>query len=110
MRAGDIYSARSLYSQTARIASWSDDWTGVLAAACGLRGLEKQHGDYFATRSTLVRAMIAAENRRSAPGLNAVASAFAGIGEHKAAAMVRSRIPIDAPTGAQNAGQPRNCQ
>jgi hypothetical protein len=110
MRAGDLYSARSLYAQTARIASWSDDWIGVLAAACGLKRLEKQRNDYFATRTALVRAMIAAERQRSAAGLNAVANAFAGIGEHKAAAMVRSRIPVDAPAGAQSPGQLWNCQ
>ena len=100
MRAGDIYSAWSLYSQTARIASWSDDWTGILAAACGLKKLERPRDNYFATRTTLVRAMIAARNLRSAAGLNAVANAFADIGEHNAAAMLRSRIPIDAPEGA----------
>ena len=97
---GDTYSARSLYLQTARIASWSNDWTGVLAAACGLKKIERPRDNYFATRTTLVRATIAAQNQRSALGLNAVANAFASIGEHNAAAMVRSRIRIDAPEGA----------
>src|SRR5687767_11905312 len=77
---GDTSSARSLYSQTARIASWSNDWTGVLAAACGLKKIERPRDNYFATRTTLVRATIAAQNQRSALGLNAVANAFASIG------------------------------
>ena len=96
MRNGDIYSARSFYSQAARIASWTDDWTGILAAACGLRKLERPYDNYFATRTTLVRAMIAAQSQRSEQGLNAVANAFARIGELDAAALARSRIPMDA--------------
>jgi len=99
LRNGETYTARNLYSQTARIASWSDDWTGVIAAACGLKTLESKRDAYFATRAVLVRAMIAAENQRSALGLNAVANAFASIGEHNAAAMARSRIPPDARDG-----------
>ncbi|HKY09544.1 MAG TPA: hypothetical protein VJQ55_14935 [Candidatus Binatia bacterium] len=92
MRAGDIYAARALYSQTARIASWTDDWSGILAAACGLKTVEAPRDNYFATRTALVRAMIAAESRRSAAGLHEVAGAFAAIGEHNAAAAVRRRI------------------
>jgi hypothetical protein len=109
MRAGDLYSARSLYSQTARVASWSDDWIGVLAAACGLKKLENKRGDYFATRTALVRAMIAAENQRSAEGQHAVANAFAGIGEQKMAAMLQSRISTDAPGTAQSSLKLWNC-
>jgi hypothetical protein len=99
LRAGDIYAARSFYSQTARIASWSDDWTGILAAACGLKKLERARDNYFATRATLVRAMIAAQNRRSLQGLHAVANAFAAIGDHNAAALARSRMPAATPEG-----------
>jgi hypothetical protein len=110
MRRGDIYSAHSLYSQTARIASWNDHWTGVLAAACGLQKLERPRGGYFVTRTMLVRAMIAAENQKSVPGLSAVADAFASIGEHKAAAMVRNRIPSDVPIQAAETLPPSvNC-
>lgn len=107
---GDIYSARSLYAQTARMASWNDDWTGVLAAACGLKKLERPRDGYFITRTLLVRAMIAAENQKSAPGLSAVADAFASIGEPKAAAMVRTRIPSDVPIQAEENSPPSwNC-
>jgi len=110
MRNGDIYSARSLYSQTARIASWSDDWTGVLAAACGLKKVERPRDGYFATRAMLVRAMIAAQKQRSAAGLNQVANAFASIGEHNAAAMARSHIQADAPENpATTSLQSWNC-
>ena len=107
---GDIYSARSSFSQAARIASWSDDWTGVLAAACGLKKLEGPRDNYFATRATLVRAMIAAQKQRSAAGLNHVANAFASIGEHNAAAMARSHIQADAPEDpATTSRQSWNC-
>ena len=109
MRDGDIYAARSLYAQTARIASWTDDWTGILAAACGLKKLERPRDNYFATRTTLVRAMIAAQNQRSAQGLHAVADAFAGIGELDAAALARSRIPMDAPEGVAQGSQLWTC-
>ena len=106
---GDIYSARSLYSQTARIASWTDDWTGILAAACGLKKLERPRDSYFATRTTLVRAMIAAQNQRSTLGLHAVADAFVGIGDLDAAALARSRIPMDAPQGTAQSSQLWTC-
>jgi hypothetical protein len=109
MRNGDIYSARSFYSQAARIASWTDDWTGILESACGLKKLERPRDNYFATRITLVRAMIAARNQRSAQGLNAVADAFAGVGEHHAAALARSHIPTDAPQGTAQSSQPWRC-
>jgi hypothetical protein len=111
MRGGDIYSARSLYAQAARIASWNDDWAGVLNAACGVKQLERPRDGYFVTRTLLVRAMIAAGNQRSAPGLAAVADAFASIGEHKAAAMVRSRIHSDFPIQAADSLPPSwNCR
>ena len=109
MRNGDIYAARSFYSQTARIASWTDDWTGILAAACGLKKIERPRDNYFATRATLVRAMIAAQNQRSAQGLNAVADAFVGIGELDAAALARSHIPTDAPEGTAQSSQLWTC-
>jgi hypothetical protein len=109
MRNGDIYSARSFYSQAARIASWTDDWTGILAAACGLRNTERPRDNYFVTRTALVRAMIAARNQQSTQGLNAVADAFAGIGEHHAAALARSHIPTDAPQGTAQSSQPWRC-
>ena len=110
LRNSDIYTARSLYSRTARIASWSDDWIGIVAAACGLKKLEKPRDDYYATRTMLVRAMIAAEKERSALGLNAVANAFTSIGEPNAAAMARGRIPVAAPeSAAKNSAQPRYC-
>lgn len=89
--AKDLYSARALYSQTARIASWSDDWIGILSAACGLKRLEIKSNSYFATRTVLVRAMIAADKQQSRAGLMAAARAFDSIREHKVAAMIRDR-------------------
>jgi len=94
MQAACALNARSLYGQAARIASWSDDWNGLLAAACGLKKVESKRETYFATRTALVRAMIAAERQRSAPGLNSVANAFAAIGEDNAAAMETSHAHL----------------
>jgi len=34
-QASDLIEARGLYSRAGRIATWQDDWTGILAAACG---------------------------------------------------------------------------
>ena len=89
---GDLLEAQSAYLRAARIASWRDDWEGILAAACGMKRIEGARGLYLNTRSVLVLAMIGAERKRSGAGLRAVANAFAAIGERDAAAMVLSKI------------------
>lgn len=89
---GDRLEAQSVYLRAARIASWKDDWEGILAAACGMKRLEDVRGYHFNTRSILVLAMISAERSRSAAGLRAVADAFITIGEQEAAAMVLSKV------------------
>jgi hypothetical protein len=106
----DLLSARSLYSQSARVAASNDDWAGILAAACGLKTIESETNSYFATRSVLVRAMTAAQKRQSELGLSAVAKAFDSIGEHNAATMARSRISADMPSAsAEKSPQLWNC-
>ena len=89
LKDGDSVSARSFYSQAGRIASWNHDWRGTLAAACGMKRLDDKNKSYFATRATLIRAMIAAETMQSRSGLKTVAEAFESIDEQKAAEMVR---------------------
>lgn len=89
---GDRIEAKSAYLRAARIASWRDDWKGILAAACGMERIESMRGFYFNTRSILVLAMIGAEKNRSGAGLRAVADAFIAIAELEAAAMALSKI------------------
>ena len=89
---GDLYYAKSLYLQGGRLAVWRDDWAGLLAAACGVKKLERERGPYSSTNALLLRAMVAAEKRQNRLGLVAVAKAFAALGEDKVASMVLSRI------------------
>jgi hypothetical protein len=89
---GDLYYAKSLYLQGGKFATWRDDWAGLLAAACGIKKLERERGPYSSTNALLLRAMVAAEKRQSRSGLVAVAKAFAALGDNKVASMVLSRI------------------
>jgi hypothetical protein len=88
---GDLYHAKSLYLQGGRLAVWRDDWAGLLAAACGIKKLERERGPYSSTNALLLRTMVVAEKRQSRSGLVAVAKAFAALGEDKVASMVLSR-------------------
>lgn len=88
----DLYYAKHLYLQGGRLAVWRDDWAGLLAAACGIKKLEREKGNYSSTNALLLRAMVAAEKRQSRLGLVAVARAFAALGEDKVSSMVLSRI------------------
>jgi hypothetical protein len=92
---GDLYYAKHLYLQGARLAAWRDDWAGLLAAACGIKNLERERGPYSSTNALLLRAMVVAEKKQSQSGLVAVAKAFAVLGENKVASMVLSRIGKD---------------
>ncbi len=89
---GDLYYAKSLYLQVGRLASGRDDWEGLLAAACGMKKLDRQRGRYSATNTLLLRAMVAAETRQSRSGMAEVGKAFSALGEDKVASMVLSRI------------------
>jgi len=89
---GDLYYAKSLYLQVGRLAAGRDDWEGLLAAACGMKKLDRQRGRYSATNTLLLRAMVAAETSQSRSGMAAVGKAFSALGEDKVASMVLSRI------------------
>ena len=82
---GDLYYAKHLYLQAGKLAVWRDDWAGLLAAACGVKKLERERGPYSSTNALLLRAMVAAEKRQSRLGLVAVAKAFAALGDNKVA-------------------------
>ena len=92
---GDLYYAKSLYLQGGRLAIWRDDWGGLLAAACGIKKMERERGPHSSTNALLLRAMVAAEKKQSRSGLVAVGKAFAALGEDKAASMVLSRVGKD---------------
>ena len=92
---GDLYYAKHLYLQGARFAAWRDDWEGLLAAACGIKNLERDRGPYSSTNALLLRAMVVAEKKQRKSGLVAIAEAFAALGEEKVASMVLSRIGKD---------------
>jgi hypothetical protein len=88
----DVYEARHLYLRAGRLASWREDWCGLIAAACGMKRLDDLVGSYFNTHTLLIGAMVAAERRQSRAGISAVATAFNAIGQHKAASMVWARV------------------
>jgi len=92
---GDLYYAKHLYLQGARLAGWRDDWAGLLAAACGTKNLERERGPYSSTDALLLRTMVVAEKRQSPSGLVAVAKAFGALGEDKVASMVLSHVGKD---------------
>lgn len=94
---GDLNAARHLYLQVDQIASWQQDWEGLVAVACGIKRLDGAEGPYSKTFAILIRATMAAESRQSRAGIAAVAKAFAAVGQDKAASMVSSRIRPDWP-------------
>jgi len=100
----ELYDARSLYSRAAQLASWQEDWRGLLAAACGMKILDRQSGPYSNVHTILVRAMMAAESGHSREGINAVARAFAAVGQDQAASMALSRIQMSWPEEIQDSG------
>ncbi|HWO40499.1 MAG TPA: hypothetical protein VNO43_01710, partial [Candidatus Eisenbacteria bacterium] len=109
-REGNLYEARWLYSQAGRVAFWYRDWQGTLAAACGMKKVDNARDGFFATRTLVVQAMIAAEIRESRAGLMAVAQAFRSLGEDKAAAMTLARVKPGWPADAAPGGtSPGNC-
>ena len=68
MEKRELYEARSFYSRAARLASWREDWGGLLAAACGMKMLDHESGPYSNVHTILVRAMMAAERQRKSSG------------------------------------------
>ncbi|MGH7830379.1 MAG: hypothetical protein ACREP8_09405, partial [Candidatus Binatia bacterium] len=89
---GDLYQAKVFYSQAGRIASWQQDWQGLLAVSCGLKKLDGVGDPFGMTYTLLLRAMVAAENKQSRAGIRAVAKAFAIIGDNRSASLALSRI------------------
>jgi hypothetical protein len=99
---GDLYYAKSLYSQAGRLSAWRDEWAGLLTAACGMKKLERQTGRHSETNALLLNAMVVAKMRQSRSGLVAVAKAFTALGQDKVASMVLSHAGKDWVEEANN--------
>lgn len=100
---GDLIEAKGLYSRAGRLAGWQDDWSGLLAAACGMRRIDKEVTPYSATYALLLRAMIAAEAKQSRDGMAATARAFAALGAKETSSMVLARVRLEWPEKADAA-------
>jgi hypothetical protein len=100
----DLYQARHLYLQAGRIASWRQDWAGLVAAACGIYRLDGINGPYSKAFSILIRATIAAEARQSRRGILTIAKAFALIGADQVATAVLARIQTSWPDETNDSG------
>jgi hypothetical protein len=94
---GDLYEARYLYGQVDQIASWKEEWEGLIAAACGLRRLDGVPGPYSRSLTILFRATMIAENKQSRQGIVTIAQVLGVMGKHKAAAKIMDRIRSDWP-------------
>jgi hypothetical protein len=92
---GDLDDAKHLYLQAGKFPVWRDDWAGLLAAACGVKRLERESDPYSSAHALVLRAWVAAEKMQSQSGLVAVAKAFAALGEDKVASMVLSLVGKD---------------
>ncbi|HEX2225861.1 MAG TPA: hypothetical protein VHM64_01890 [Candidatus Binatia bacterium] len=103
----DWYRSRHLYLQAQRIATWRDDWAGLVAAACGIYRLDGVEGPYSKPYALLVRAALIAERAKSRRGIDIVTRAFALIGAEKAAQAVSGRSRPNWPDEANDfdAGQ-----
>lgn len=94
---GDLYEARYLYGQVDQIASWKEEWEGLIAAACGFKRLDGVSGPYSRSVTVLLRAAMIAENKQSRQGMVTVAQAVQAMGKHKAASKIMDRIRSDWP-------------
>jgi hypothetical protein len=103
---GQLYYAKSLYSQAGQLSARRDDWAGLLAAACGMKKLERQRGRHSETNALLLSAMVAAKTKQSRSGLVAVAKAFTALGQNKVASMVLSHSGKDWIEEANHSADP----
>jgi hypothetical protein len=98
---GDLYEATYLYGQVDQIASWKQEWEGLIAAACGLKKLEGVSGPYSRSLTILLRATMIAENKQSRQGMVTIAQAVQVMGKHEAASKIMARIRSDWPKEMQ---------
>jgi hypothetical protein len=89
---GDLYQARHLYLQSARAASWGQDWAGLVTAACRINRLDGINGPYSRAYSFLIQAATAAESAQSRQGVATVAKSLSLLGADDFASAVSARI------------------
>jgi hypothetical protein len=94
---GDLYEARYLYGQVDQIASWKEEWEGLIAAACGLTRVDGVPRPYSRSLTILFRATMIAENKQSRQGIVTIAQALRVMGKDQAAAKIMDRIRSDWP-------------
>jgi hypothetical protein len=100
-QSGDVNQARHLYIKVERLAVWQQDWTGLVAAACGIKRLDGATVPYSPVHQILFRAFIAAQNRQSRQGIATVAHVFRTMGEHRAAEMFLTHTRPEWPTESE---------
>jgi hypothetical protein len=106
---GDLYEARYLYGQVDQIASWKQEWEGLIAAACGFKRLDGAPGPYSKSLTVLLRATMIAENKQSRQAMVTISEAFRVIGKHEAASKIMDRVRSGSPEEMQepaNTGAP----
>lgn len=96
--ASDLPRARHLYLKVERIASWSRDWQGTVAAACRFKQLDGIPARYSKAYTLLIRAGIFAEEKQSRQAIATIAKAFDMLGQHQIAALFLARISADWPS------------
>jgi hypothetical protein len=97
---GDLYQARHLYLQVVRVASWREDWQGLVTAACRINRLDGVNRPYSKALSILFRASTAAELAQSRRGLASVAKSLSLLGSDEAASAVLARTQPSWPNEA----------
>jgi hypothetical protein len=104
---GDHDQARHFYLQAGRMATWQNDWAGLVAAACGFKRLDGAVNPYSKAFSMLIRAAAAAELIQSRRGVAIVAKAFAMMGADRAAAAVLAGVQPSWPDETNDVGSNR---
>ena len=93
--AGDLQRARHLYLKVERIASWSRDWQGTVAAACRFKQLDGVPAHYWKAHTLLIRAGIFAQEKQSRQAMATIAEAFNMLGQPQTASLILAHIGAD---------------
>jgi hypothetical protein len=97
-QAGDLQRARHLYLKADRIASWSRDWQGTVAAACRFKQLDGVSARYWKAHTLLIRAGIFAQEKQSRQAMATIAEAFNMLGQHQTASLSLGRVGAGWPS------------
>jgi hypothetical protein len=105
----DPHRATFFYSQAFRIAAFADDWRGLIAVACGLQKLGRVKGGLVTAEAVLLRALQAAEQKRSRQAVRCAAEGLMSLGNVETASRALSRITDDWPLEENGGGQCWRC-